>query len=515
VNRRKVFQYIGLAICMLPFSGCTAETVTMGSEKSKTRPNIVFILADDMGYGDPGCYNPESKIPTPNMDRMASEGIRFTDTHSPSSVCTPTRYGILTGRYAWRTELKRGVLWSWDRPLIEKDRLTVADMLKQQGYSTACIGKWHLGWDWPTTDGSQINDQLKIGQYNVKVRSAFAQKVDFTQPLKGGPVEHGFDYYFGDDVPNFPPYCFIENDRVVKMPTESKPSTMFGAPGPMRPGWKLGDVMPTLTEKATEYIRNHTLRSPDKPFFLYFSLTAPHTPIVPTAEFTGKSQAGRYGDYVYQVDWTIGKVLEALKKQGLEDNTLVIVTSDNGSPARDGTNDSGQVGSVKKFGHNPSGKLRGRKTDAWEGGHRVPFIARWPGHIKPTSLSHETVCLADFMSTIASVVNVQLPDTAAEDSYNILPALKGQKYPRPIREATVHHSISGLFCIRKGKWKYIDGVGSGGSSGKGDGLPGQLYDMDIDLAESNNLYESPDHQSIIQELKALLEQYKTQTHSHP
>lgn len=512
---KTILQLIGIAVSIFMLSGCATASDSMPQEESRPYPNIVFILADDMGYGDPGCYNPESKIPTPNMDSLAGQGIRFTDAHSPSSVCTPTRYGVLTGRYAWRSRLKKAVLWSWDKPLLEKDRMTVPEMLKQQGYSTACIGKWHLGWNWPTKDGSIADDQFKPGEYVKEKRNAFGQKVDFSRPIKGGPLDHGFDYYFGDDVPNFPPYCFIENDRLLGIPSEEKPQSMFGSPGPMLPGWKLADVMPAITKKATDYIRNQAKQPEGKPFFLYFSLTAPHTPIVPADEFHGKSQAGRYGDYVYQVDWSIGQVLKELKEQGLRDNTLVIVTSDNGSPARDGANDGGKTGSVLKLGHNPSGGLRGIKADAWEGGHRVPFIARWPGKIKAGSVSHETVCLVDFMATVASALNIELPDNAAEDSYNILPALIGQSYDSPIREATVHHSIQGVFCIRQGKWKYIDGVGSGGWSGKGDGLKGQLYDMEADLAESNNLYKSPEHQAIIRELKTLLKQYKTQGRSRP
>ncbi len=513
MNWTRCLQLLGVTVGVFLLGGCAAKTASKTAEQSQPLPNIVYILADDMGYGDPGCYNPESKIPTPNMDRLANEGIRFTDAHSPSSVCTPTRYSILTGRYAWRSRLKKAVLWSWDKPLIETDRLTVPEMLKQRGYHTACIGKWHLGWDWPTTDSSQIDDQLKVGQYNEKVRAAFGQKVDFTQPIKGGPLDCGFDYYFGDDVPNFPPYCFIENDRVVENPSETKPKAMFGTAGPMCPDWKLEAVMPALTEKATDYIRQQAKQSQQQPFFLYFALTAPHTPIVPADEFAGKSRAGRYGDYVYQVDWTIGQIMEELFRQSLEDNTLIIVTSDNGSPARDGTNACGSARSVIKYDHNPSGKLRGIKADIWEGGHRVPFIARWPDKIRPGLVSHETICHVDLMATVASVLSIELPDNAAEDSYDILPVLLDKPHDGPIRPATVHHSIQGVFGIRRGKWKYVDGVGSGGWSGKGDGLPGQLYDMEADPKESNNLYESPEHQTIIKELKALLTRYKDQGYS--
>lgn len=483
-------------------------------------PNIIFILADDLGYGDLSCLNSGSKISTPNLDRLASQGMVFTDAHSGSAVCTPTRYGILTGRYCWRSRLKKSVLWAWDMPLIEPDRLTVGDLLKKHGYSTACIGKWHLGWDWPTTDGSRVNDQIALGQWETKNRNAFGRKVDFDRPIANGPTTRGFDYYFGDDVPNFPPYCFIENDRTVGIPTEEKPDGMFGTPGPMIKSWQLDRVMPALTQKAVEYIKAEPAVKPfDKkgtsPFFLYFPLTAPHTPIAPTEAFQGTSKAGAYGDYVQQVDWTVGHIMKVLEQTHQADNTLLIFTSDNGSPGRDGTNMSGQTSSVRKYGHNPSYIYRGIKADIWEGGHRVAFIACWPGRIKPGSQSNATICLTDLLATCADIMGEELPTDAGEDSFSLLPYLLGTTPEGPRREAVVHHSINGLFAIRRGKWKLIDGTGSGGWSGKGDGLPGQLYDMEADPGEQNNLYSDPGHQYIVNRLKALLEEYKTQGRSRP
>ena len=488
---------------------------------SKRRlPNIVFILADDMGYGDLACQNPESKIPTPHLDRLAHDGIRFTDAHSPSAVCSPTRYGVLTGRYAWRTELKNSVLWPWDGPLIQRDRLTVGGLLQNHGYTTACIGKWHLGWEWATTDGSSINDQLPIGKYDKKIRPEYSSKIDFTKPIGGGPIARGFDYYFGDDVPNFPPYCFIENDRTLGIPTEEKPSTMFGNPGPMLKNWNLEDVMPALTRKAVDYIhakpgQGRFRREQDRPFFLYMPLTAPHTPIAPTAKFLGKSRAGRYGDFVHEVDWTVGEVLRALRESGQEEDTLVIFTSDNGSPARDGTNMNGAPRTVRKYGHNPSHIYRGIKADVWDGGHRVPFLARWPGRIQPGTTSDETICHVDFIATCAELVGAKLPRDAGEDSYNILPAMTGEKREQPIREATVHHSGNGMFAIRQGRWKFIQGKGSGGWSGKGEGTdpPVQLYDLKNDPSENTNLCEeNPD---VVKRLTNLLEKYKRQGRSAP
>jgi len=469
------------------------------------RPNIVWIMADDMGYGDLACFNPESKIPTPNLDGLAREGIRFTDAHSPSAVCSPTRYGILTGRYCWRTRLKKSVLWPWDPPLIEKGRLTLPRMLKDAGYHTACIGKWHLGWEWPTTDGKPA-------------KAAGGRNVDFSRPIGGGPLAAGFESYFGDDVPNFPPYCFIENDRTAGIPKESKPKSMYGHPGPMVKGWKLEEVMPTITRKAVAYIGERAADPEKKPFFLYLALTAPHTPIAPAEKFLGKSRAGRYGDYVFEVDHTVGEILRALKDHGAAKDTLVVFTSDNGSPGRDGTGMAGKINSVRRFGHNPSRPWRGIKADAWDGGHRIPFIARWPGRIPAGRVSGELICQVDLMATAAAILEKKLPENAGEDSYDILPALEGKRLDEPIREALVHHSGSGLFCLRQGRWKLIFGLGAGGFSGgirkpKPGEPKGQLYDMKADPGEKNNVYA--EHPEIVKKLTLLLKRYRESGRSAP
>jgi arylsulfatase A-like enzyme len=482
-------------------------------EVSPPRPNIIYILADDLGYGDLGCLNPESRIETPHIDRLAEQGIRFTDAHSPSSVCSPTRYGILTGRYAWRTELKRSVLWAWDGPLIEPDRPTVGSFLQDQEYSTACIGKWHLGWKWQTIDGSHMNDSIPLGQQDFRARYDFGKKVDFSKPLQDGPITRGFEYYFGDDVPNFPPYAFIENDRVLEIPQVEKPDSMFGSPGPMREGWELDQVLPEITKKAVEYIKASTggerfNRKKGQPFFLYFSLTAPHTPIAPSPEFKGRSRAGAYGDYVQEVDWVVGQVMNAVSESGQERETLLIFTSDNGSPARDGTQMSGPVNSVLRFGHHPSFIFRGTKADIWEGGHRVPFLAMWSGQIRPGSKSDETICLTSLMATLADILGVSLPEGAGEDSHSILKALMGGELPDD--RVTVHHSIQGMFAVRKGNWKWIDGKGSGGWSegGQDDSLPGQLYHLMEDPGEQINLFTA--HQEKVRELQELLDSCKNE-----
>lgn len=512
IDRRRFLKVLGFGAV-----GLASPGFVRGSGAKRQRPNIVYILADDMGYGDLACQNPESKIPTPNLDRLASEGIRFTDAHSPSAVCSPTRYGILTGRYCWRTRLKRGVMWHWDKPLIGAERLTVGKLLQDHGYDTACIGKWHLGMDWPTTDGKK---PVGMGRGNVKDSGS---NVDFAGAITNGPTSRGFDYYFGTAVPNFPPYCFIENEKTVGIPTEPKPNDMFGGSGPMLKGWKLDEILGGLQEKAVEYIdakggkvKNKAFRqTAGKPFFLYMPLTAPHTPIAPAAEFIGKSKAGAYGDFVNQVDHVVGRVMDALARNGFADDTLVIFTSDNGSPGRDGTNMSGATSSVRRYEHNPSHIFRGIKADVWDGGHRVPFIARRPGRIKAGAVSDETICHVDLIATCAAILGYKLPADAGEDSYNILPALHGRKLDKPIREATVHHSGNGMFAIRQGRWKLILGKGSGGWSGRGekDDPPIQLYDMSSDVRERKNLCK--EHPDVVERLTKLLKKYREQGRSRP
>lgn len=497
---------LGLLLALILHAACAVAA---------ERPNIVIILADDLGYGDPRCYNDQSKIPTLHIDQLASEGLRFTDAHTPSSVCTPTRYGLLTGRYCWRTPLKRSVLWPWDPPLIEATRLTLPAMLKQHGYAAACIGKWHLGWDWPLEDGRFITDEFKGHTIPAKQREEYGRRVDFQRPTRSGPTTRGFDSYFGDDVPNFPPYCFIKNDRTVGLPTVAKPQAMFGHAGPALPGWDLSLVLPTLAQRAAQYIEQQA-KTPDAPFFLYLPLTAPHTPIAPSPHFIGKSQAGWYGDYVHEVDWTVGQVLAALDRSGAGKNTLVFFTSDNGSPQRDGANMAGATGSVKKFGHDPSRPWRGMKSDAWEGGHRVPFIARWPERIGAGKTSDEPIILTDLMRTLAGLIGHELPVDAAEDSFDIGPALFGQEDARPVRNHLIHHSGNGMFAIRQGEWKLIQGKGSGGFTRYAppkDAPPGQLYNLTSDPAEQDNVYAK--HPDIVARLSDLLERCRKQGRTFP
>jgi arylsulfatase A len=476
-------------------------------------PNVVLILADDLGYGDPQIYNPSSKIPTPHIDRLASQGMRFTDAHSPSSVCTPTRYGILTGRFAWRSWMKKGVLGPYGSPLIEEDRLTLAKMLKQRGYRTACIGKWHLGWKWTTTAGTLVPAE--------SLRFSDAE-IDLITPPFDGPRAAGFDYYFGTDVPNYPPYMFLENESYVGPPAvDPKPKDVYGNPGRMQEGWQLERILPELTRRAVHFIEGAV----DEPFFLYVPLTAPHTPIVPSRPWHGKSDAGDYGDLVAEVDGTVGAVMAALERSGTADNTLLIMTSDNGSPARAGdphlrNADWARTGALLRlFGHNPAGDWRGMKADAWEGGHRVPFLVRWPGRIESGSTNDALICHSDIMATIAAVMGDDLPASAAEDSFNILPLLLGEAEAVEGRAALIHHSQHGMFAIRQGDWKLILGLGSGGFSQPRvieptpSGPQGQLYNLAADPAEKNNLWSQ--HPDIVQRLAAQLDQYKASGRTRP
>jgi arylsulfatase A len=483
---------IHLLLAVAALVGSSAPAM---AAEAKT-PNVVFILADDLGYGDLGCFNAKSKIPTPNLDRLAAQGVRFTDAHSPSAVCSPTRYGIITGRYCWRSRLKKNVLFGYDLPLIEPERLTVASLLRRAGYATACIGKWHLGLGWTAKDGKMAawpDSPTRDGN-----------DVDFSKPFRGGPNEHGFDYFFGiSGSLDMPPYVYLENNRAVSVPT------IKNKEGGLRLGWAAADfkavnVLPDLTEKALGFMADNARQA--KPFFLYFALNAPHWPVVPKPEFYGKSKAGHYGDFVCQVDATVGRVLKALDDLKLADNTLVIFTSDNGPEFL-------AIQRLMHFHHASAYIYRGVKRDLWEGGHRVPFLARWPGKIKPGTTCDETICLTDLMGTCAALSGQKLGPDEGPDSYNILPALLGGKYAQPLREATVLHSSRGDFGIRQGKWMLILCRGSGGNFyGAGpNGVrphhpPGQLYDLEKDVRQVWNVYRQ--HPEVVARLTALLEQYK-------
>lgn len=459
------------------------------------KPNIIFIMADDMGYGDLGCYGAE-KIPTPNMDSVAANGIKFNDAHSSSAVCTPSRYSVITGRYCWRSRLKKWVLGGFGAPLIEPERMTVASFLKENGYACGAVGKWHLGLNWKRKDGKDLFDG-ELGELSAN-KHIDGFDVDYTQRIGGGPLDLGFDYWFGiSGSLDMPPYCFIENDRTVGVPDREKEHyEAQQRKGMMTPGWKDDQCDVKFAEKACEFIRTRA-DNQEKPFFLYLTPAAPHRPCVPPDFIKGQSQAGLRGDAVCLVDWMVGEVLKTLRDKGIEENTLLIVTSDNGARAT--------CFNGKDYGHKSNGYWRGQKADIWEGGHREPFIAQWPEKIRPGSMSGDLVCLSDFFATVADVLDRKIPEGAGEDSVSFLPVFSGGNSSR---ESLVHHSGDGMFSVRKGEWKFVLGLGSGGFSEPktepvgADGVAGQLYNLAKDPAETTNLYKK--HPEIVEELTGIL-----------
>ena len=461
---------------------------------SLAKSNVIFILADDWGQGDVKTYGGDlCKVETPNMDQLARQGMKFLDAHSSSSVCSPTRYGVLTGRYNWRSRMKKGVLNGYSNALIQPDRLTLPKFMQENGYATACIGKWHLGMDFPTTDGNPPKSSAKTAE-EIPTKC----NVDWKGVIQNGPNSVGFDYYWGITASlDMPPYIWIENDRFIGECTTIK---AFHRPGPAHADFEDYDVLPTLAQKASKYVKDKA--NDTEPFFLYMPLNSPHTPISPSKAFQGKSELGPYGDFIMETDWAIGEVIRAVDRAGIADNTLIIVTADNGcSPAA--TRNEKSEGIVFKMGdkkpldpegHYSSNIYRGHKADIYEGGHRVPYIARWNGQVKAGSIADESVCLVDLYATCAQILGETIPDTAAEDSVSILPILLG-KNTKPVRKAVVHHSINGSFAIRQGNWKLNFCPGSGGWS---DPRPSvfnketpeqwvQLFDLSKDPAETNNM----------------------------
>lgn len=495
MNRREFLKGMACTTAWAVLPGCAS--FRPGGTGTGASPNIVYILADDLGYGDVSALNEKCAWKTRHIDRLAREGMVFTDAHSGSAVCTPTRYGVLTGRYCWRTRLKRGVLNGYSAPLLEPGRMTVASLLRRNGYTTACIGKWHLGVAWARSGPE-------------------GKKVDFTRPLTDGPVHHGFDYSF--IVPaslDMGPYVYVENDRATAVPTrttERKDPYGWWRKGLTADDFVHEETLPLLAEKAAAFIEGQAKKG--GPFFLYLPLTAPHTPILPTKEFQGKSGINPYGDFVLEVDHVVGRVLAALDGAGVSENTLVVFTSDNGCSPQ------ANFPVLAEHGHHPSYVFRGHKADIFEGGHRIPFLARWPGRVKAGAACDETICLTDLLRTCAGLLGEKLPEEAGEDSYDLTPLLLGRPHPVPLREATVHHSINGSFSIRQGKWKLELCPGSGGWSrptpkeAKKRNLPPvQLYDLTKDVSERKNLYAG--HPEVVARLKALLAKYVRQGRSTP
>lgn len=487
--------------------------------KPEARPNIVLVLADDLGYGDVSCYNPQSKVPTPRLDRLAREGMRFTDAHSPSTVCTPTRYSLLTGEMPFRGGV-RGVFVGCGGPcLIKEGQLTLPQMLRTRGYATAMTGKWHVGLSFFDASGAPVTrgdlDSVK--------------RVDFTRPIPDAPIHRGFDRFFGtaccpgtDTL-----YAFIVGDRIPAPPTQpldksrlpKHPYADDNRMGMIAPDYDIEEVDMVFLQKSKEFLEDHVERQPDKPFFLYHATAAVHLPSFAARQFRGTTEAGPHGDYIHEFDFIVGELLDTLDRLGVADNTLVIVASDNGP----------EVTSVlhmrADYGHDGARPWRGMKRDGWEGGHRVPFIVRWPGKVPPGSVSAQTVSLTDVMATCAAVSGARIPAGAAEDSVSLLPALLGRDGGKSIRDHTLQQALGQAMSIRQGPWKYLDHRGSGGNNYEQGELrplavpdtapdaPGQLYNLADDPGETNNLVHK--HAEIAQRLKSLLETSRAEGRGTP
>ena len=500
---------------LILMSTMTVFAFADNSKQKSEQPNIVIIYADDMGYGDLNSQNPNSKIPTPNLDKLASEGMRFTDAHSSSGICSPSRYALLTGTYHWRRQ--HDIVGAFGKPFFKDTDITLPQVLKTKGYTTACIGKWHLGWNWEFKNPPSG----EIMQWGKMRKVYLPNDIDWSIPVDGGPLDRGFDYYFGDGTINFPPYAWVENDQFIEAPTEVMDINNIGydtkegnwefRPGPKVKDWNPYNVLPTLTKKTVEWINK---QDASNPFFLYFALPSPHAPIIPNDEFDGTSQAGGYGDFMVQTDWVVGEVLKALKEKGLEKNTIVIFSSDNGT-------ESYAWERAEKYGHFSMGNFRGLKRDVWEGGHHIPFIIKWPEEIESNSISNEVISQVDIMATIANITGIELPKNAAPDSYDITEIIKGKEYESPLREATVHNTYNSIWGIRKGDWLYIND-----STGGHRELPesfkeltgytdfnteGLLFNMEKDSEQRNNLYEKYPEKII--EMEKLLKEYRKKGYS--
>lgn len=492
-------------------------TTLSHSDELDPLPNILIIYADDLGYGDLGRYNPKSKIPTPHLDALARSGLRFTDGHSSSGICTPSRYALLTGRHHWRKF--HGIVNAFGSSAFSSDRLTLPEMLKEKGYATAAIGKWHLGWDWEAIRKPHAE---KVGEGR---RAAWPPEAfDWGKRIPDGPLAHGFDHYFGDTVINFPPYCWIEDDRVVDAPDTLMDTSLWKPikegnwecrPGPMASSWDPYENIPETTRRGVAYIREQA--STNKPFFLYFAFPSPHAPIIPNDAFDGSSEAGPYGDFVNETDDACGQLLAALEESGQADNTLVVFSADNGPEHYAYTR-------AEKYGHWSSEPLRGLKRDIYEGGHRVPFIVRWPGITKPDTVSKALVSQIDIFATIAAAIGFELPDDQAEDSHNLLPLLKGDV--ASIRSSHIHNTFEDRYAIRDGHWLLLnvdtgyetrrDAVAEWESSrgyAPDDDQPIELYNLDTDLGQRSNV--AGEHPEVLSSLLKKLDKIRTQGYSAP
>ncbi len=497
----KIIVLLGLALFLA--NSCNQQASEI--ENEKLRPNIIYILADDLGYGDLSAHNAESAIETPYMDRLVNEGMSFSDAHSASAVCTPTRYGILTGEYCWRSSLKSGVLWGYSPPLIKPDQVTVASFLRSHGYRTGVVGKWHLGLGWQLKDTTK---PIEPYDWHYLFDQELGSNVDYSKPVIGGPNQLGFEYsYIFPSSLDMTPYLYLENGKATELPTdytegksqEAHGRGVFWRAGEMSPGFDFENVLSHLIAKGVDFIRGQ--EADQRPFFLYLPLTAPHTPWLPTKETSGTTNAGKYGDFVKSVDNQIGVLLSLLDEMKLTDKTLVVLSSDNGA--------HWTIKDKEMYDHRPNYVFRGQKADIYEGGHRIPYLVRWPGKVPAGSQSDQLLSTTDLFATVAGIIGENVPEGAAPDSYDLSEVVMGNTVTSSIRDQMIQHSIDGLFAIRQDNWKYTPVLGSGGFSEPKLMVPaagepnGALYDLSTDIAESHNLISN--HQPLAQRLHKRLE----------
>jgi arylsulfatase A-like enzyme len=517
-SRRDFLKGAGVSMVSLAASSCSVFNIS----EPKKGPNILFILADDLGYGDVACYNPDSKIPTPNLDKLAAEGMRFTDAHSPSTVCTPTRYSILTGRMEFRTGMKWVFSGIGGPCLIEKDRLTLPQMLRDKGYVTACFGKWHIGMSFFDKEGNRIKNSGVKG----------VEQIDYSRPIPDSPIHRGFDKFYG--TVSCPTtdwfYAYVDGDRVPVPPTKlldksklpKHPYANDCRRGMVADNFNHEEVDLVFLDKSKKFLEGHVKNDPDKPFFLYHSMQAVHLPSFAADEFKGKTNSGPHGDFIFEMDHVVGELMKILERLGVADNTIVMFASDNGPEVPT------VINMRKTHNHDGARPWRGVKRDQWEGGHRTPFIVRWPGKVKAGTTSDQLTSLTDVMATCAKIVGAKLPNDAAEDSYNMLDVLLGTQGEAPVRKYMLQQTPTLALSIREGNWKYLDHKGSGGNRYERSGewgmkqyalkdtdpdAPGQLYDLETDPGETNNLYSK--HPEIVKRLKNQLEIYKKSGRSAP
>ena len=521
-TRRTLLKAAGIGVAGLAAGELAAKAEPHAADKNENKklPNILLIFTDDLGYGDISCYNPQAKVATANVDSLASQGMRFTDAHSASAVCTPSRYSILTGRMCFRTGY-RGVFCGTGGPnLIEKGRLTLPGMLRQKGYATAAVGKWHVGLTFLDKDGKRVT---KGGVEGVK-------SVDFSRAIPDAPIHRGFDYFYGTaccPTTDFL-YAYIEGDRIPvpptamldKTPLPKNPYTVDCREGIIAPNYEMDKTDLVWLEKSKQFIEKHVKQNPDKPFFLYHATTAVHFASFTPEQFHGKTKAGPHGDYIYEMDWVVGELLKTLDSLGVAENTIVMFASDNGPEI------ASVVNMRKDYQHDGARPWRGIKRDDWEGGHRTPFIVRWPGKVKAGSTTDQLTSLTDIMATCASIAGAKLSDDAAEDSYDMSPVLLGTQGDKPVRTYMLEQTISLAMSIRHGKWKLLAHKGSGGNNYEKNAdlrpyaiadtepdSPGQLYDLETDPGERVNIYSK--HPDIVRELTERLEEFKNTGRSAP